>query len=145
MADADPTRDLDDLDDLQHPGAPTDRRERWSDAAVAAELATGRREPTVEKARASIVVRLARISLGAFVILLGLALIPLPGPGWLLVGAGLAIWARDIAWAERLLRYVRRKAPGMTEDEIPKRTIVISVVLMLVGSAASFLWWYLRR
>jgi uncharacterized protein (TIGR02611 family) len=139
MPDADPTDEL----DRDAPASP--RRERWEEAAVAAELATGRREPTVVKAKANVFVRLARITLGGLIILLGLALIPLPGPGWLLVGVGLAIWARDIAWAERLLRYVRRKAPGMTEDEIPKRTIVISIVLMLAGAAGSFLLWYLRR
>ena len=139
MGDADPT------DELDRDALPSPRRERWEEAAVAAELATGRRESTEIAAKANIFVRLGRIALGGLLILLGLALIPLPGPGWLLVGVGLAIWSRDIAWAERLLRFVRRKAPGMTEDEIPKRTIVISIVLMLAGAVGSFLLWYLRR
>ncbi len=44
---------------------------------------------------------------GALVVLLGLALVPLPGPGWLIVFVGLGILATEFAWAERLLDYAR--------------------------------------
>jgi uncharacterized protein (TIGR02611 family) len=37
------------------------------------------------------------------VVLAGLAMIPLPGPGLLIVAAGLAILALEFAWAERWL------------------------------------------
>jgi len=40
--------------------------------------------------------------------LLGLALVPLPGPGWLIVFLGLGIMATEFAWAERLLDFGRR-------------------------------------
>ncbi|CAN5374946.1 hypothetical protein BH24ACT7_BH24ACT7_04330 [soil metagenome] len=39
---------------------------------------------------------------GVPVLLLGIALIPLPGPGTLVVLAGLAILSLEFAWAERL-------------------------------------------
>jgi uncharacterized protein (TIGR02611 family) len=45
---------------------------------------------------------------GAFVIG-GLLLVPLPGPGWLIVLLGLAILASEFAWAARLQHLVRRK------------------------------------
>src|SRR6476660_6972943 len=45
--------------------------------------------------------------LGLIVVLVGLALVPLPGPGWLIVIAGLAIWAVEFRWARRLLAFVR--------------------------------------
>jgi uncharacterized protein (TIGR02611 family) len=45
---------------------------------------------------------------GAAVALLGLALVPLPGPGWLVVFLGLGILATEFAWAERLLDFGRR-------------------------------------
>jgi hypothetical protein len=32
---------------------------------------------------------------------------PLPGPGWLIVLAGLAIWAVEFVWAQRLLHFTR--------------------------------------
>jgi uncharacterized protein (TIGR02611 family) len=48
-------------------------------------------------------------TLGAAVVALGLALVPLPGPGWAIVFFGLAIWAIEFAWAARLLDWVRAK------------------------------------
>ena len=47
--------------------------------------------------------------LGLLVVALGLALVPLPGPGWAIVFGGLAIWAIEFAWAAQLLNWVRRQ------------------------------------
>lgn len=46
---------------------------------------------------------------GSLVVVLGVVLIPLPGPGWLIVFVGLSILASEFPWAERLLRYARRR------------------------------------
>jgi uncharacterized protein (TIGR02611 family) len=46
---------------------------------------------------------------GALVVAIGIALIPLPGPGWLIVLAGLGIWAVEFAWAKHLLHFTRGK------------------------------------
>ncbi|GIJ47666.1 hypothetical protein Val02_45520 [Virgisporangium aliadipatigenens] len=46
--------------------------------------------------------------LGTALILAGLLLVPLPGPGWAIVFAGLALLAVEFAWARRLLRRARR-------------------------------------
>ncbi len=48
--------------------------------------------------------------IGSTVILVGVALFVLPGPGWLVVFAGLAILATEFVWARRLLRRVRQSA-----------------------------------
>jgi len=45
--------------------------------------------------------------LGAVVVVVGIILIPFPGPGWLIVLAGLAIWAVEFVWAQRLLHFTR--------------------------------------
>ena len=45
--------------------------------------------------------------LGTLVVLIGLALVPLPGPGWLIVIIGLFIISSEFHWARRLLRFVR--------------------------------------
>jgi uncharacterized protein (TIGR02611 family) len=45
--------------------------------------------------------------LGAIVITIGIILIPFPGPGWLIVLAGLAILAIEFVWAQRLLGFTR--------------------------------------
>lgn len=41
--------------------------------------------------------------------MLGLVMVPYPGPGWLTVFAGLAILAHEFPWARRLLAYGKRK------------------------------------
>jgi uncharacterized protein (TIGR02611 family) len=52
--------------------------------------------------------RLAVGIVGGLIVVLGLALVPLPGPGWLIVFLGLGILATEFAWAERLLDFGRR-------------------------------------
>jgi uncharacterized protein (TIGR02611 family) len=45
--------------------------------------------------------------IGAVVVVVGIILIPFPGPGWLIVLGGLAIWALEFVWAQRLLQFTR--------------------------------------
>lgn len=46
---------------------------------------------------------------GGSVLILGIIAIPYPGPGWLIVFAGLAILAREFPWAGRTLKFGRKK------------------------------------
>ena len=46
---------------------------------------------------------------GAAVTVGGLFLVPLPGPGWVIVFVGLAILASEFAWAQRLLDFGRAR------------------------------------
>lgn len=46
---------------------------------------------------------------GGVVLLAGIVAIPYPGPGWLIVFAGLAILATEFVWAHRLLMFARGK------------------------------------
>ena len=50
---------------------------------------------------------------GSTVLLIGLALLVLPGPGVLTVVAGLAILAAEFAWARALLNRARRAVPAL--------------------------------
>ena len=52
---------------------------------------------------------------GGIVVVAGIIMIPYPGPGWLVVFAGLAILAQEFPWAERLLGYARGKYDAWTE------------------------------
>jgi uncharacterized protein (TIGR02611 family) len=47
--------------------------------------------------------------LGGTIAVGGLLLVPLPGPGWLLVFLGLAILGTEFAWAKRLAAFTKRK------------------------------------
>jgi uncharacterized protein (TIGR02611 family) len=56
--------------------------------------------------------RIYRIVVGVVGLLIvagGLALVPLPGPGWVIVFVGLAVWASEFEWARRLLHFAREK------------------------------------
>ncbi|MCX4473602.1 putative transmembrane protein (PGPGW) [Micromonospora sp. MW-13] len=74
---------------------------------------------------------------GALVVTIGVALIPLPGPGWLLVIAGLGIWAVEFHWARRLLNFTRRHVQGWTRwatsRSLPVRFVLGSVGLVFVA------------
>lgn len=59
--------------------------------------------------------RLAVGVVGGLVTLAGLVLMPLPGPGLLVVVAGLAILASEFAPAAAALRWLRSRARGSFE------------------------------
>lgn len=46
--------------------------------------------------------------LGACVVVIGLLLVPLPGPGWLIVFLGFGILASEFHWARRMHAFVTR-------------------------------------
>jgi uncharacterized protein (TIGR02611 family) len=54
--------------------------------------------------------RVAVTIAGFAVLLAGIALLVLPGPGWLLIFIGLTILATEYVWAQRLLNAAKRKA-----------------------------------
>ena len=51
--------------------------------------------------------RAARIVSGFTLVLAGLAMLVLPGPGWVTIALGLALLAPDYQWAERSLAHIR--------------------------------------
>lgn len=70
---------------------------------------------------------------GGTLTLAGIALLVLPGPGFVLVAAGLAVLATQFAWAARPLAYAKGKAQvGM--DEVAHSTG--RAALAVVGAAA---------
>ncbi|WP_439957751.1 TIGR02611 family protein [Micromonospora echinofusca] len=75
---------------------------------------------------------------GALVVTIGIALIPLPGPGWLLVIAGLGIWAVEFHWAKRLLGFTRRHVHNwtrwVTRQSLPVRLLLGAVGLVFVAT-----------
>ncbi|TYP84941.1 TIGR02611 family protein [Blastococcus xanthinilyticus] len=52
---------------------------------------------------------------GGLIVALGLVTIPLPGPGWFTVIAGLFVLATEFTWAERLLEFTRRHVSRWTD------------------------------
>jgi hypothetical protein len=116
----------------------------WVDAAVEAELSSGKRESSAEDAKSHILVRLARMSIGTVVLLVGLAAMVGPGPGLLIVALGLSILARDVAWADRLLQRVRDRLPSDDDGSLPRSTVVTMTLMTLAALAASVWWFFIR-
>ncbi len=56
---------------------------------------------------------------GATVVLIGIALLVLPGPAFVVIPVGLAILATEYAWARRWLRKVRRLASDVVSGPKP--------------------------
>ena len=52
--------------------------------------------------------------IGSAIIVVGLILVPAPGPGWLIVFAGLAVLATEFPRARRLLEFGRRTLAAWT-------------------------------
>ncbi|MCW3839105.1 TIGR02611 family protein [Micromonospora yasonensis] len=96
----------------------------------------GRLHTTLELIRANPTGRIAlKIfigALGAIIVTVGIALIPLPGPGWLLVIAGLGVWAVEFHWARRLLAFTRRNVHAWTRW-VTRRSLGVRFVLGVVG------------
>lgn len=59
--------------------------------------------------------RVALTAVGALIIVVGLILVPLPGPGWLIVFFGLAILGTEFHWARRLLGWARMAVARFAE------------------------------
>jgi uncharacterized protein (TIGR02611 family) len=114
------------------------------EAAIEAEFETGVREPNVEAAERHILFRLGRMAIGFVVLGLGFAAIPLPGPGWLIVGVGLGILAQDFVWAERTLNIVRKRLPQDDDGKIPAKTWVMIAVATLFTMSVSIWWSFFR-
>lgn len=52
---------------------------------------------------------------GGIVLLVGVVTIPYPGPGWLIVFAGLGILSTEFEWAQRLLTVAKTKYDAWQE------------------------------
>lgn len=65
--------------------------------------------------------RLVVLVVGGSLIALGLLLIPLPGPGLLIILLGLTVLSWEFRWAKRRLFYLKQKAKRLRERSSPRR------------------------
>ncbi len=123
------------------------RRERFEEfekAAIEAELDTGRREESIAEAKRHIFIRIGRVFLGTIVVIAGLLMLPLPGPGMLTIAAGLALLASDVPFARNLLESVRKRLPADADGKVSKPVVIGGLVVSVV-TVASSLWWTFFR
>ncbi|SFP05439.1 TIGR02611 family protein [Amycolatopsis arida] len=109
----------------------------------------GRHRPGRERLRArpalNSAYRVVVGALGGVVVLAGVVLIPYPGPGWLVVFAGLGILATEFVWAHHVNTYalgtyrrwaawLRRQHPGVRIGLGAATGLVVLVTLWLTGA-----------
>ncbi|MEU1052889.1 TIGR02611 family protein [Streptomyces sp. NPDC005876] len=121
-------------------GAKADRTE--------GEHALGSRAPEFVKAR-----RMLHLSwqvgvfvIGLAVVVVGIVMLPLPGPGWVVIFAGMAIWATEFVWAQLVLRWTKRKvteaAQRALDPAVRRRNIILtSAGLVIIAAIAGFYLW----
>lgn len=71
---------------------------------------------------------------GGVVLLIGILMIPYPGPGWLVVFIGLGILATEFAWAKRVLAYVKGKY-GTFTHWVKRQNIIVKSFIWLTTAA----------
>lgn len=89
--------------------------------------------------------RIAIGTLGFAIIVAGLLMVPFPGPGWLVVFAGLALLATEFPWAHRVLQFVKSTVLAAT-DWLKRQNWFVRIVasLLTFGCAAAIVWAMLK-
>ncbi|MET9732252.1 TIGR02611 family protein [Streptomyces sp. NPDC006458] len=83
---------------------------------------------------------------GLAVVGAGIVMLPLPGPGWVVIFGGMAIWATEFVWAQLVLRWTKRKvteaAQRALDPKVRRRNIIItSIGLVIVTALVGFYLW----
>lgn len=85
---------------------------------------------------------------GVLVTAIGIVLLPLPGPGWLIIFAGLSILATEYTWAARLLASVRNFASRWKKwagrQPVSVRLGLVFLGLLVAAAIAYAVYWYYR-
>ncbi|MET8245167.1 TIGR02611 family protein [Streptomyces sp. NPDC005202] len=83
--------------------------------------------------------------IGLAVVAAGIVMLPLPGPGWVVIFGGMAIWATEFVWAQLVLRWTKRKvteAQRALDPRVRRRNIILTTVgLVIVGVLVGIYVW----
>ncbi|WP_406001935.1 TIGR02611 family protein [Streptomyces sp. NBC_00829] len=73
---------------------------------------------------------------GLAVVGAGIVMLPLPGPGWLVIFGGMAIWATEFVWAQLVLRWTKRKvteaAQKALDPKVRRRNIILTTIGLVI-------------
>ncbi|MFB7029907.1 MULTISPECIES: TIGR02611 family protein [unclassified Streptomyces] len=113
--------------------AESDERTGESPADRDAEL--GSRAPEFIKSRRTLHLswQVGVFIVGLAVVGAGVVMLPLPGPGWLVIFAGMAIWATEFVWAQLVLRWTKRKVTEAAQSALDPRVRRRNIILTSIG------------
>ena len=78
---------------------------------------------------------------GLIIVVIGLLMVPFPGPGWLVVFLGLAIWASEFEWAQRLLHRAKHTLKVWSEWLEPQPWWIKGMALLVTVTAVGAIFW----
>ncbi len=111
--------------------------ETKSDGAKS-EQGLGSKAPDFIKARRMLHLswQVAVFAIGLAVVVAGIILLPLPGPGWVVIFGGMAIWATEFVWAQLVLRWTKRKvteaAQRALDPKVRRRNIILTTIALVI-------------
>ncbi|MEV6172146.1 TIGR02611 family protein [Streptomyces sp. NPDC051954] len=102
------------------------------------EQGLGSRAPDFIKARRMLHLswQVGVFAIGLAVVVVGIILLPLPGPGWVVIFGGMAIWATEFVWAQLVLRWTKRKvteaAQRALDPKVRRRNIILTAIALVI-------------
>ncbi|NML53555.1 TIGR02611 family protein [Streptomyces sp. R302] len=123
--------------------------ERAPEPQPAEQVELGSRAPEFIKARRGLHLswQVGVFIVGLAVIVAGILMLVFPGPGWLVIFGGMAIWATEFVWAQIVLRWTKRKvteaAQRALDPKVRRRNITLTVIGVVI--IAALLGWYLWK
>ncbi|MFE0138063.1 TIGR02611 family protein [Streptomyces sp. NPDC059037] len=113
-----------------------------------AEQPLGSRAPAFVQARKTLHLswQVGVFIVGLAVVAAGIVMLPLPGPGWLVIFGGMAIWATEFVWAQLVLRWTKRKvteaAQRALDPKVRRRNIILTTIGLVIVAAlvAVYVW-----
>ena len=88
-----------------------------------------------------LIYRIAVGVVGLIIVVGGLLMVPFPGPGWLVVFLGLAIWASEFEWAQRLLHHAKRTLRAWTEWLKPQPWWMKGLTFLVLAAVVAAIFW----
>ncbi|MCX4833751.1 MULTISPECIES: TIGR02611 family protein [unclassified Streptomyces] len=106
-----------------------------ADGAASEEKPLGSRAPGFIQARRTLHLswQVGVFIVGLAVVVGGVIMLPLPGPGWLVIFGGMAIWATEFVWAQLVLRWTKRKVTEATQRALDPRVRRRNIILTTIG------------
>ncbi|MEU2334178.1 TIGR02611 family protein [Streptomyces sp. NPDC006654] len=105
---------------------------------VRGERGLGSRAPEFVKARRMLHLswQVGVFAVGLAVVAVGIVMLPLPGPGWVVIFGGMAIWATEFVWAQLVLRWTKRKvteaAQKALDPKVRRRNITLTTIGLVI-------------
>ncbi|MDH6227888.1 uncharacterized protein (TIGR02611 family) [Streptomyces sp. MJP52] len=124
--------------DAEGSGRPGGRHER----------ALGSRAPEYVKRRRALHLswQVGVFLVGLAVITAGVLMLVFPGPGWVVIFGGMAIWATEFVWAQLALRWTKRKvteaAQKALDPKVRRRNLALTAIALVIAATLCgvYLW-----